>query len=179
MNLQHLHALLSKAKELCQHQEYVIVGSLSILGTISQPPREMVMSIDVDTYIKNDPGRTEALQEPLGQGSIFEDVNGYYLDPISPDLPSFPSGWQERLKRVDFGDVTAYFVDPNDAAVSKYMRGEDRDLRWCRAGLKSALLNIDAIEQRIASAPCLDGELRAARKRIARHKNSLKLGNTA
>jgi hypothetical protein len=177
VNLQQLHALLTKAKELCQHQEYVIVGSLSILGSISQPPREMVMSIDVDTYIKNDPGRTTLLQQPLGQGSVFEDVNGYYLDPVSPNLPSFPQGWQERLKKVDFGDVTAYFVDPNDAAVSKYMRGEDRDLRWCRAGLKSALLNIHIIEQRIASAPCLDGELQAARIRIAKHKKSLKLEN--
>ena len=178
MNLQQLHTLLRKAKELCHHQEYVVVGSLSILGATKQPPREMVMSIDVDTYIKNDPGRTGQLQQSLGQGSMFEDDNGYYLDPISPDLPSFPQGWEQRLSREDFGDVIAYFIDPNDAAVSKYMRGEDRDMRWCRAGLKSDLLNIHIIEERIASAPCLDGELRAARARIALHKKSLKLAST-
>lgn len=58
---------------------------------------------------------------------------------------------------------------------SKYMRGEERDLRWLRSGLKDQLLDIDIIERRIGSAPCLDGELPAARKRIAAHRKSLKL----
>lgn len=135
----------------------------------------MVMSIDVDTYLKNDPQRTGELVEALGQGSAFEDEFGYYLDPISPNLPSFPEGWQDRLILLDFGDIQAFFVDPNDVAVSKYMRGEERDLRWLRAGLKDKLLNMDIIERRIASAPALEGELQAARKRMAQHRKSLKL----
>ena len=96
----------------------------------------MVMSIDVDTYLKNDPQRTHELAQALGQGSVFEDEFGYYLDPVSPSLPSFPEGWQERLIPLDFGDVKAFFVQPDDVAVSKYMRGEERDLRWLLAGLK-------------------------------------------
>mgnify|MGYP004703620153 FL=1 len=113
--------------------------------------------------------------EALGQGSGFEDEFGYYLDPVSPNLPSFPEGWQDRLILLDFGDVKAFFVDPNDVAVSKYMRGEDRDLRWLRAGLKEKLLSMDIIERRIASAPALEGELQAARKRMAQHRKRLRL----
>lgn len=175
MNREQLHALLAQAKAIVHHTDFVIVGSLSILGAVSDPPRTMVMSIDVDTYLKNDPQRTYELAHALGQGSVFEDEFGYYLDPVSPNLPSFPEGWQDRLIPLDFGDVKAFFVEPNDVAVSKYMRGEERDLRWLLAGLKSGLLHMDTIERRIASAPALEGELQAARKRMGRHRKKLQL----
>lgn len=174
MNRLQLHHLLRKAAELTGHKEFVIVGSLSILGAVSEPPDAMVVSIDVDTYLKADPGRTGDLVQALGQGSAFEDEFGYYLDPVSPNLPSFPEGWQDRLILIEFPGVKAYFVEPNDVAVSKYMRGEERDLRWLRAGLKAKLLDIDVIERRVGTAPALEGELPAARKRIAMHKRSLK-----
>lgn len=174
MNRQQLHHLLSQAARLTGHREFVIVGSLSILGAVSEPPDAMVLSIDVDAYTKADPGRTADLVQALGQGSAFEDEFGYYLDPVSPSLPSFPEGWQERLILIEFPQVKAYFVEPNDVAVSKYMRGEERDLRWLRAGLKAGLLDIEVIERRVGTAPALDGELPAARKRIAMHKRHLK-----
>lgn len=176
MNREQLHALLTEARKQVQHAEFVIVGSLAILGAVAEPPRTMVMSIDVDTYLKNDPQRTGELVQALGQGSAFEDEHGYYLDPVSPNLPSFPEGWQDRLVQIDFGDVKAFFVEANDVAVSKYMRGEDRDLRWLLAGLKGGLIDLDVIERRVGSAPALDGELAAARKRIAKHRKRLGAG---
>ena len=175
MNREQLHVLLLRARHLSGHAEFVVVGSLAILGAVHEPPKQMVLSIDVDVYMKADPDRTGMLVEALGQGSPFEDECGYYLDPVSPNLPSFPEGWQDRLVLLDFGDIQAFFVDANDVAVSKYMRGEERDLRWLRAGLKDKLLNMDIIERRIASAPALEGELQAARKRMAQHRKSLKL----
>ena len=70
----------------------------------------------------------------------------------------------------------AFFVEPNDVGVSKYIRGEERDLRWLRAGLQSNLLNIDTMAQRMGSAPVLDAdELKAARKRLDSHRKRLKL----
>jgi hypothetical protein len=74
---------------------------------------------------------------------------------------------------IDFGDVRAFFVDPNDVAVSKYIRGDERDMRWLREGLNSGLLRIDIIERRLASAPALEGELPAARRRLTGHKKRL------
>ncbi len=175
MNRLQLHALLREAKALSGHSEFVIVGSLAILGTVSEPPDTMVMSIDVDTYLKADPGRTGELCAALGQGSPFEDEHGYYLDPVSPHLPSFPEGWQDRLIKIDFGEVKVFFVDPDDVAVSKYIRGDERDMRWLRAGLRGGLLHMNVIERRVGSAPTLDDELPAARKRMAGHKKRLKL----
>lgn len=176
MNRAQLHTLLRAAQAHTGHREFVIVGSLAILGAVVNPPPTMVVSIDVDTYLKNDPGRTGELVAALGQGSAFEDEHGYYLDPVSPNLPSFPEHWQDRLIALDLGNVVAFFVEPNDVGVSKYIRGEERDLRWLRAGLQSNLLNIDTMAQRMGSAPVLDAdELKAARKRLDSHRKRLKL----
>lgn len=55
MNREQLHALLVQASAQVQHTEFVIVGSLAILGAVSKPPSTMVMSIDVDTYLEKRP----------------------------------------------------------------------------------------------------------------------------
>lgn len=174
MTLDEIERLLREARQRVGHTDYVIVGSLAVLGVITDPPDSMVMSVDVDLYIKADPGRTGELKFSLGQGSEFEEEWGYYLDPVSPQLPSFPEGWNERLIRHDFGDVSAHFVSPNDIAVSKYIRGEPRDLRWLKVGLRIGLLDLDVIERMVGSAPALEGEASAARRLIKRHRLWLK-----
>lgn len=101
---------------------------------------------------------------------MFEDEFGYYLTRYPPACPRSPEGWQERLIPLDFGDVKAFFVQPDDVAVSKYMRGEERDLRRLLAGLGSSTctpLNVGLRAHRHWK-----GELPAARKGwrgIARH----------
>lgn len=49
------------------------------------------MSNDVDTYTKEDPGRINDVNAALGAGSAFHKANGYYLDPVSPSCPRFPT----------------------------------------------------------------------------------------
>ena len=171
MELAHIEHLLAEARRLSTHTEYVIVGSLSVLGVMGSrpiPPR-MLMSIDVDCYMRNDPGRTYDLKSALGEGSRFERENGYYLDPVSPSLPTLPEGWEHRLVRVDFASgVIAYFLDPNDAAVSKYARGEPRDREWIRAGLAEAILSAPVIASRFRQTTFLDDiETQAAKQRLA------------
>lgn len=171
MELSHIEHLLDEARTLSRHTEFVIVGSLSVLGVLGQrpiPPR-MLMSIDVDCYLRNDPGRTYELKPALGEGSAFQRDNGYYLDPVSPSLPTLPESWEQRLVRVDFANgTTAHFLDPNDAAVSKYARGEPRDIEWTRAGLAAGILSAPMIDSRFRQTNFLDEEEgRAARQRLA------------
>ena len=51
-----------------------------------------------------------------------------------------------------------WFIDPNDAAVSKYARSEPRDLRWVRAGLVSGLISLPTVRSRLRSTTFLDTE---------------------
>lgn len=161
MDLGHLQALFSEAKRLTKHKEFVVVGSLCVLGIVqrsSEIPARMLMSIDVDCYTRADPGKIFELNEKLGQGSAFEKENGYYLDPISPELPTLPDQWEYRLIPVKLHeDITVFFLDPNDAAVSKYARCDVRDREWIRAGLEAGLLSAPIIASRFRQTTFLDG----------------------
>jgi hypothetical protein len=159
MDLGHLEVLFREAKRLTNHNEFVVIGSLSILGVVQgdEIPAEMLVSIDVDCYTKADPARILELKEALGEGSAFEAANGYYLDPVSPDLPMLPDQWEPRLIPVALGDgIRVFFLEPNDAAVSKYARGDPRDREWLRAGLKAGILSAPIIESRFRQTPFLD-----------------------
>lgn len=152
VELKDLEKLFARAKELTNHDEFVVIGSNSVLGVPRdiELPRRMTMSNDVDAYTKNDPKRVYDLQKRLGQGSEFELENGYYLDPVSPTLPTLPEGWETRLFKVKFTDgLIVYFLDPNDAAVSKYARCEPRDREWLQAGLAAGILSAAVIEYRM------------------------------
>jgi hypothetical protein len=55
--LEDITALLTEAARISNHRSFVIAGSLCALGAVMQPPRDMVVSRDVDMYPKLDPGR--------------------------------------------------------------------------------------------------------------------------
>lgn len=172
MDLSHLQVLFSEARKLTQHKEFVVVGSLCILGVVqrsSEIPARMLMSIDVDCYTKSDPGKIFELKEALGEGSQFEEDHGYYLDPISPELPTLPDQWEYRLIPVQLEEgILVFFLDPNDAAVSKYARCDVRDREWIQAGLKAGLLSAPIIESRFRQTPFLDdAERQRAQKALA------------
>jgi hypothetical protein len=170
VELSDLERLFARARDLTSHTEYVVVGSLCVLGIVrgkNVPPR-MLMSIDVDCYTLTDPGRIFELQAALGEGSSFESENGFYLDPISPNLPTLPPGWESRLVRVPLDNgVVVHFLDANDAAVSKYARNEPRDREWIQAGLKATLLSAPVIESRFRQTDFFDDRERdVARKAL-------------
>jgi len=163
MDLSHLQALFDEARKLTKHTEFVVVGSLSILGIVqaNEIPARMLMSIDVDCFTKKDPGRIYELKEALGEGSPFDKRHGYYLDPVSPDLPMLPEQWEYRLIPVHLdAGIVVHFLDPNDAAVSKYARCDARDREWIRAGLEARLLSAPVIESRFRQTPFLDTQER-------------------
>lgn len=181
VELSQLRALFLEAKRLTEHGEYVVVGSLSILGIArnsSEIPDRMLMSIDVDCFTKTDPERIFELREKLGQGSRFEQEHGYYLDPVSPHLPTLPDQWEFRLVRVQLGEeILVHFLDPNDAAVSKYARCDARDREWIRAGLQAHLLSPHVIESRFRQTEFLDEtERERAYRALAEDRQAMRRG---
>jgi hypothetical protein len=160
LNLDALFSLLQAARALCGHREYVLVGSLSVLGMaeVAGIPTDMTMSIDADCFTLADPGRVFELQEALGEGSPYHREHGVYLDPVSPKLPTLPDGWEQRLIRLERDGVTAAFLDPNDAAVSKLARCEPRDLRWVRAGIRAEIVSVPVVRLRMKSTVFFDVE---------------------
>ena len=167
MRRKDLQRLFARARELTGATDFVVLGSLAALGYTGDVPPRMAMSVDVDAYIKDDPARVFDLAKPLGQGSAFEAEHGYYLDPISPAVATLPAGWEQRLVRIELEpEVVAWFLEPNDAAVSKYARMEPRDREWIRAGLSAGILTLEIIEKRVEATAFLDAR-EAGRARTA------------
>jgi hypothetical protein len=174
MNRNDIHRLLVEAKRVTNHCDYVIIGSLSVLGAVAQPPELMTQSIDVDLYPKNDPGRASEIADALGEGSAFEETFKYYADAVSPRLPTLPEGWNDRLIKVDFDSgVAAWFLEPNDAAISKYVRSGSRDREWIRAGLQAKILSLPTIEYRLRETVMETDERQRAKEAIAEDKQWL------
>jgi hypothetical protein len=164
MRREDLRRLFARAKDLCGETDYVVLGSLAVLGWASEVPPRMAASIDVDAYSKNDPARIFELAPAL---SPFEREHGYYLDPISPTVATLPSGWESRLTRIQLEPaLAAWFLEPNDAAVSKYARMEPRDREWIRPGLRAGVLSLAVLDARFAETAFLDA-VEAARARRA------------
>lgn len=145
--------LLDEASKLTNHKEFVIIGSLSVLGALAKPPPSMVLSVDIDLYPRLDPGRAGEIQAALGHGTAFDEKHGFFADAVTPNLAALPEGWEGRFKRLEYPNgITAYYLDPDDAAVSKLARSEPRDRRWVREGIKAGILNADTIERRMSDA---------------------------
>lgn len=157
MRRQDLARLFARARALCGETDYVVFGSLSVLGHVGDVPPRMAASLDVDAYSKSDPSRIFDLAPELGQGGPFEAEYGYCLDPISPSVATLPLGWEDRLTRLQLGpEVAAWFLELHDAAVSKYARMEPRDREWLRPGLQAGLLSLATLDVRFSRTAFLD-----------------------
>lgn len=160
MNLDAIFALFREARALCGQTDYVVIGSLSILGLQQSfdVPDAMTMSNDVDCYTQADPGRIFDVVGALGENSPYHLKSGFYLDAVSPDLPSLPQGWQDRLIKIERDGLIAWFLEPNDAALSKYARGEPRDRRWIQAGIQAGVVSMPVVNARVGTTSFYDSD---------------------
>ena len=158
MNLGALFSVFNEARLLSGHTDFVVIGSLSILGLEHSfdIPDAMTMSIDVDCYTKADPARIFDVMKELGENSPYHHKSGFYLDAVTPELPSLPDDWRDRLIKVERDGLRAWFLDPNDAALSKYARGEPRDRRWIKAGILAGVVSMPIVRSRIGTTQFLD-----------------------
>ncbi|MEP7157783.1 MAG: DUF6036 family nucleotidyltransferase [Betaproteobacteria bacterium] len=169
MTLDQVERVLSEISRESGVQSFVVIGSLSIFGLADETariPDAMMISNEVDAYPEMDPGRAPEFTAKWGMDSPFHRQNGYYFDAVSPLLPTLPDGWAGRLFHKKFGSgLTVKFLDPNDAAISKYARGEPKDRMWIKAGIASSLLSIATIEYRVRETRFLNDDERERVKR--------------
>lgn len=169
MNLEALARLLREAARVTKHRHFVIVGSLSAVGASTHPPERMVQSIDVDLFPKFDPELIDEINARVGEGSDFHIAHGYYADALSPATLSLPAQWEARLIQMPLaGGVTAWFLDPNDAAASKLIRSARNDLAWVDAGIRAGIISAGRLAARLRSIDnALAGEIPRALKNLA------------
>ena len=80
----------------------MVIGSLSVLGLGDDAliPGDMAMSIDVDCYTKEDPGRILDLRAALGEDSEFHKKQGLPRSGVAdPSQPSRRLGGEDEPNR--------------------------------------------------------------------------------
>ena len=95
---------------------------------------------------------------------------------ISPRVATLPDGWEDRLIRIQLEpELAAWFLEPNDAAVSKYARMEPRDREWIRPGLRAGVLSLAILDARFSRTSFLDApESQRARKALEEDRRWLR-----
>lgn len=157
-----LEHLIRAAAVLADDSDIVVVGSQAILGSAPDAPAALLTSIEADVFPRAHPERADVIDGAIGEGSIFQDTFGYYAHGVGPETAKAPSGWQERLVRVE-GPGTAgargWCLEPHDLVLSKCVAGRKKDLAFARAALAAGLVRRELLEGRIDALP-VDAEHR-------------------
>jgi hypothetical protein len=133
---------LDRCSDLTGDREFVVVGSISILGSKPAAPRNLTVSADIDLFPRfGESGeKNELIDKHFGQGSQFELDNNFYIEVVrSRTLCS--QGWKKRLVPIcSDGGVTGWCLDPVDLAYNKLEAGREQDLQYVGEMLRANIL---------------------------------------
>jgi uncharacterized nucleotidyltransferase DUF6036 len=158
--------LVAAAAAVTGHDEFVVIGSQAILGSVDDPPQSMLVSLEADMYPLHDPASADMIDGALGDGSQFHLAFGYYAHGVGPETAAAPSGWQDRLARREIAPRVAttrtpiaWCLEAHDLVLSKCVRGDDRDWRYAAEALRAGIVHSDTLLARVPDLP-VDDEIR-------------------
>lgn len=157
MNFEQLQHLLRASAHIVGDDQFIIIGSQSILGKYPNAPAELLWSTEADLIAKNKPPKTDKL-ESIGELSEFHTAHGIYADPVSETTAILAQGWKGRLVNivacgVNGQEVTGLCLDPHDLFVSKVAAGRDKDIEFVRAMIEYRMVDRDRVLQLAATVP--------------------------
>jgi hypothetical protein len=158
------HAIRASC-QILSHPAVIIVGSQAILGTFDESdlPTEATMSHEVDVLPMADSSiETSQLADLLdgvaGQWSSFEQLHGFCIDGVDWQTCALPTGWQQRLVRVQNPNTAAprgqpqfigWCLDKEDLCVAKLCANREKDLNFVQALISAKLVDPTLIADRL------------------------------
>jgi len=176
MQREQLHRLLDRAAAICAKHDLVILGSQAVHALTDAPPPEVLVSVECDLWLGQDPDAASRLQAELGQDSAFAKSTGVYAHALPPELPILPAGWEERLVAYQAGAARARCLEIHDLIVSKLAAGRLKDYEFIASVLMSKLARPNEVIRRVQTF--LDPHTQAvllARLRIATEATDVRL----
>ena len=130
MNRSQLEHIIRAAAAILATDQFVIVGSQSILGTYPEATGTFAESVEADLYPMDTPGNAEILSATIGEESHFHSTFGVYADGVSEETSILPAGWRNRLVKVqneNTAGAIGWCLDPTDLAIAKHIAGREKD----------------------------------------------------
>lgn len=168
--------VLAAAAEVTGEEDFVVIGSQAILGSVDTPPAALLVSMEVDIYPMRLPEAAIQIDGSLGDGSLFHNSFGYYAHGVGPTTAKAPMGWQARLVRREIPmrvagkrAAVAWCLEIHDLVLSKCAAGRDRDWIYADEALKAGLVDATILLARVADLPIDDKE----RDRVRGHLEAI------
>lgn len=139
MTREELEHIIRASGDLTGQYEFVIVGSQSILGPIPHPEAVFTVSAEADIYPLHAPELAERIEGVLGEGSRFHETHGFYAQGVGPETAVLPTGWMDRVHRVQSAATNSrvgYCLDVADLFMSKAVAAREKDREFCMALLR-------------------------------------------
>jgi hypothetical protein len=155
MRKSQLETALRAAAQACGQSDLVLAGSQSVYAHTDDVPVEVLASEECDVWAKGKEEKLVSIADGFGKGSPYHLAHGVFVDPVEPGLVLLPTGWENRLKPLRVGQMTAWCLDVNDLVVSKLNAGRLKDYEFINAVLRSRLADFDVIVKRIETFPDL------------------------
>lgn len=119
MRRDQLEHAIRTACQIIGEPEVIVVGSQSILASISEDalPQIATMSMEVDILPMADSNEETArladlIEGVAGELSPFEDLHGYSIDGVDLETSALPEGWHDRLVKVQNANTAAPGGEP-------------------------------------------------------------------
>lgn len=152
--------LLCAAGKLSPEKEFIVFGSQALLGYIKNPPKDLLVSQELDLYPKHYPEAARLIEASLGRNSDFARDNSYHADYVTPELGTWPDGWTDRLIRFEKSGVIAWCAELHDVAVSKLAASRPKDIRYLTDLFRHKMIREQTLRDRIELVPDLSAQKR-------------------
>jgi hypothetical protein len=160
VNRQQFEHVIAAAANVVNLDEFVVIGSQAVLGTVAAIPDSMLVSMEADLYPLQEPERANEVDGAVGDGSQFQRTFGYYAHGVGPETAKLPQGWEGRRVRVDVPPrpgskrkPVAYCPEIHDLVLSKLAAGRERDIDYARQAKAHRLVDPAVLSERVGDLP--------------------------
>jgi hypothetical protein len=159
MTRQQLEHILRASAAITGAEEFVVIGSQSILGAFPTAPEKLRESMEADIFTFRSPNDADLIDGSIGEQSPFHETFGYHAHGVGPETAVLPNGWRDRVVPVSgpgTNGAVGLCLDPHDLAVAKLVAGREKDIDFVRTLISTSMVNPDTISSRLAETTLPD-----------------------
>ena len=153
MNRQEFEHIIKACANATNGHEFLIIGSQAILGSVSDAPRELRVSMELDVCpLPFTESAAAIIDGNIGELTRFHETFRIYAHAVGPETATLPEDFNDRLVEMDVGGARVHCLAPIDLAYSKLAAGREKDSEFVVALLHHKIVRPTELHRLIAGA---------------------------